>query len=140
MLSKDSANYADVRGIVAFVNGNGCCMRTVMLRPLLLLSFFALFCCFAAPGFAQQNGNDRDKLLTADTLKARLFAKTPDEKRFCDYVIQRRDNGTLPARLIYAVYEKAVTKDKGRRFAYFKSALEILCKQEGIALYPTPKR
>jgi len=108
-------------------------MRTVILRQLL---FFVFLCCFAATGFAQQRGNDVDKLLTADILKARLFAKTLDEKRFCDYVIQKRDNGTIPSRLIYAVYEKAVTKDKGRRFAYFKYGLEILCKREGIALYP----
>ena len=110
-------------------------MKTVILRQLLLL---ALFCCFTVTGFAQQKGSDVDKLLTADILKARLFAKTPDEKRFCDYVIQKRNDGTIPSRLIYAVYEQAVTKDKGRRFAYFKTALEILCKREGIALYPTP--
>jgi len=107
-------------------------MRTVFLFQLLLL---ALFWC-SSTGFAQQRGADIDKLLTAEVLKTRLFAKTPDERRFCDYVIQKRDNGTLPARIIYAVYEKAVTKDKGRRFAYFKSGLEILCKREGIELYP----
>jgi len=109
-------------------------MRTVILRQLLL---FVLLGCFAATGFAQQRGSDIDKRLTADLLKARLFAKTPEERRFCDYVIQLRDNGTIPSRLLYAVYEQAVTKDKGRRFAYFKTALEILCKREGITLYPT---
>jgi len=110
-------------------------MKTVILRQLLIC---ALFCCFAAPGFAQQRGNNTDPLLTAEILKTRLFAKTPDENRFCDYIIQKRDNGTLPSRLIYAVYEKAITKDKGRRFAYFKFGLELLCKREGIALYPKP--
>jgi hypothetical protein len=109
-------------------------MRTVILRHLL---FFVLFGCSAAAGFAQQRGSDIDKLLTADVLKTRLFAKTPEERRFCDYVIQKRDNGTLPPRIIYAVFERAVTKDKGRRFAYFKLGLETLCRREGIALYPT---
>ena len=107
-------------------------MRTVFLLQLLL---FAIFWC-STTGFAQQRGTDIDKLLTADVLKTRLFAKTPEEKRFCDYVIQKRDNGTLPPKIIYAVYEKAVTKDKVRRFAYFKLGLEILCKREGIELYP----
>jgi hypothetical protein len=43
-------------------------------------------------------------------------------------------------RIFYGVYQHAVTKDRGRRFAYFKSALEIVCKTEGVTLYPTPPR
>lgn len=113
-------------------------MKVVILRQPLFSWLFILICCFAVPGFAQQRGNDADKLLTVDILKTRLFPKTPDERQFCEYVIQKRDTGTLPSRLIYAVYEKAVTKDKSRRFAYFKLGLEILCKREGIALYPAP--
>ena len=77
-------------------------------------------------------------MFTADVLKTTLFAKTIDEKRFCDYVIQKRDDGTIPTRLLYGVYQKAVTKDRGRRFAYFKAGLELVCKREGIVLKPTP--
>ena len=104
-----------------------------------------LLCCllllgFAAPCPAQLKSSETDKMFTADTLKATLFAKTADEKQFCDYVIQKRDDGTIPPRLIYGVYQKAVTKDRSRRFAYFKSGLETLCKREGLLLNPTPVR
>jgi len=93
---------------------------------------------FAVPCFAQQQVAGSDKRLTATILKTTLYAKTDGEKAFCDYVIQKRDSGTIPTRLIYGVYQKALTKDKGRRFAYFKTGLEIMCQQEGIALYPAP--
>ena len=65
-----------------------------------------------------------------------LFARTAEEQRFCVYVIERRDAGTIPPRLIYAVYRKAMQQDRGRRFAYFRTALEILCRREGIVLNP----
>jgi len=104
-----------------------------------------LFCCvlvlgFASPCFAQGDMSGIDHRFTADVLKATLFARTIEERRFCDYVIQRRDNGTIPPRLIYGVYQKAMTKDRNRRFIYFKTALEIVCKREGIVLNPTPIR
>jgi len=73
-------------------------------------------------------------------LKTTLFARTAEERRFCDYVIQRRDDGTIPARLIFAVYQKAMTKDRSRRFAYFRAGLEIVCKREGIVLNPAQVR
>ena len=107
----------------------------MILRQLL---YFGFVLGFAAPCFAQQAVSNGDKLFTADVLKATLFAKTDDEKRFCDYVIQKRDDGTIPYRIVYGTYQKAITKDRVRRFAYFKTGLEILCKREGIVLNPTP--
>jgi hypothetical protein len=102
-----------------------------MVRRLL---YALLVLSFAVPCFAQRA--DIDKLLTAEILKVTLYAKTADERRFCEYVIQKRNDGTIPSRLIYGVHQKALTKDKTRRFAYFKIGLEILCAREGIALYP----
>ena len=104
-----------------------------------LLNFVLLF-GFACPCLAQTTTADIDKLFTADVLKTTLFARTIDEKRFCEYVIQKRDDGTIPTRLIYGAYQKAVIKDRGRRFAYFKTGLELLCKREGIILKPMPTK
>ena len=98
---------------------------------------FTLVFGFAITGFAQKEDPETNKLFTADVLKTTLFARTADEKKFCDYIIQKRDDGTIPTRLIYGVYRKAMTQDRNRRFAYFKSGLEIVCKREGIVLNPT---
>jgi hypothetical protein len=99
----------------------------MFLRPILCL---VLIFGFAVSCFAQQNNNR----ITAEMLKTNLYAKTPDEKKFCDYVIQKRDDGTIPVSIIHAVYRKALAQEKGRRFVYFKTALELVCKQRGIAL------
>ena len=84
--------------------------------------------------FAQRATSE---LFTADVLKKELFARTNEERQFCDYVIKKRDDGTIPERIIYAVYRKAITQDQKKRFLFFKNGLEILCRQEGIVLYPT---
>jgi len=102
------------------------------------LFYVALVLCVAAPCFARGNDSDIDKQFTADVLKTMLYAKTAEERHYCDYVIQKRDDGTIPARLFYGAYQKAMTQEKNRRFLYFKTTLELLCKREGIALNPTP--
>jgi len=112
-------------------------LKIVILRRLFC---FVLIFGFAVPCFAQKDDPETNKLFTADVLKATLVAKTADERRFCDYVIQKRDDGTIPTRLIYGVHRKALTKDRDRRFAYFKTGLEIVCKREGIVLNPPPVR
>ena len=108
-------------------------LKTVVRNLFTLVLLFGL----TAPGFAQQE--DRNSL-SADILKAKLFAKTIDEQRFCNYVIQKRDDGTIPPQLIYGVYRKALTKEPARRFLYFKTGLEIMCQREGIVLTPAPSR
>ena len=106
-----------------------------MRRQVFCISFLGVFLlCFAAPCLSQSMGGDMSRMFTADVLKTTLFAKTAQEKQFCDYVIQKRDDGTLPYVLLYAVHQKSLTKDRGRRFAYFKSSLEIACRREGIRL------
>ena len=112
-------------------------LKIVILRQLFC---FLLLFGLTVPCFAQKADPETDKMFTADVLKATLFARTADEKKFCDNVIRKRDDGTIPARLIYGVHRKAVTQDKGRRFTYFKTGLEIACKREGIILNPTPTR
>ena len=109
----------------------------MILRRLLYLT---LLLVFAAPCSAQQAAVEIDKIFTAEVLKTTLFARTIEERKFCDYVIQKRDDGTLPTRIIYGVHQKAMEKDRARRFTYFKMALETVCKQEGIVLYPAPVR
>ena len=96
---------------------------------------FVLVLGFAVPCYAQGNA-DIDRRFTADLLKMTLFAKTAEEALYCDYVIQKRDDGTLPPRILYGAYQRAMTKERNRRFIYFKAALEILCKREGIVLNP----
>jgi len=98
----------------------------------------ALVLSVAAPSFAQGNVADVDRQFTADVLKTMLYAKTAEERHYCDYVILKRDDGTIPARLFYGAYQKAVTKERNQRFIYFKTTLELLCKREGIVLNPTP--
>lgn len=101
---------------------------------------FALVLGFAANCLAQRNTSDIDRQFTADVLKIMLFAKTAEERQYCDYVIKKRDDGTIPARILYGAYQKAMTQERNRRFIYFKTALEILCKREGIVLNPPPVR
>ena len=67
-------------------------------------------------------------------LRMTLFAKTKSEMDFCDYVVEKRNDGTLPAQIIYSIHRKAIQKERARRFAYFRAALEIVCKREGIRL------
>ena len=108
-------------------------------QPLYIVPFL-LALCFVSPCFAQQqqtNLTEADKLFTADVLRITLFARTIDEWKFCEYVIQKRDDGTIPSQIIYLLHRKALNYDRHRRFAYFKMALETLCQREGIALYPT---
>ena len=139
-LPKNSAYSADI-GYRAFSPLEGESRNTPAQCTMFprLLCFLTLIISFAIPCFAQQRGSGSDKF-TAEILKATLYAKTDEEKQFCDYVILKRDDGTIPHRLFYAVYQKAMTQERGRRFAYFKAALEFLCRQEGIVLYPKPTK
>jgi hypothetical protein len=105
------------------------------LRRLLC---FALVLGFASPSFAQPDVSETNKLFTARVLKETLPARTPAEQQFCDYVIRKRDDGTIPPQFVYGVYRIAMTKEKSRRFMYFKTGLETLCKREGIALNSLP--
>ena len=109
-------------------------LKTITAR-LLLCMVFALGS--VAPCLAQRDLSGADQRFTADILKTTLFARTAEDRQFCDYVIQKRDDGTIPSRLIYGVYQKAMTRDRNKRFAYFRSGLEITCKREGIVLNPT---
>jgi len=109
--------------------------KNVMLRRLFCTT---LVCILIPLCSAQDNTSDTAELFTAEVLKRELFARTPEDRQFCDYVIKKRDDGTIPARIIYAVYRKAITQDKNKRFLYFKTALETLCRREGIVLNPSP--
>ena len=113
-----------------------CLCKTVLAKNAIIRQLFCVVLAlgFAAPCFAQESATDVDKRLTADVLKTTLLARTAEERRFCDYVINKRDDGTIPSRLIYAVYQKARAQDRNRRFVYFKTGLETLCKREGIVL------
>jgi hypothetical protein len=118
-------------------------LKIMPLKKVILRQSFciALVLVFAVPCFAQQQSlSEADKQFTADVLKIMLFARPGDEWKFCEYVIQKRDDGTLPRPILYGVYRKAMEKDRYRRFTYFKLALEIVCQREGIALYPTPTK
>ena len=106
-------------------------------------TLYRLFCIIFALGFsalcfAQQEVTDLDKYFTADVLKVTLFPRTIDEAKFCEYVIEKRNDGTIPPQILYGIYQKAMEQDRGRRFPYFKTALEIVCEREGIILYPAP--
>ena len=104
------------------------------------LPFLLFIFTFAIPCFGQRNDGETEKYFTADVLISTLFARTAEERRFCEYVIQRRDEGTIPHRIIYGVYRKAMTQERHRRFAYFRAGLEIVCQREGIVLNPTATR
>ncbi|MDR0520423.1 MAG: hypothetical protein LBH00_01070 [Planctomycetaceae bacterium] len=91
---------------------------------------------FAQTGLVQTGSAAADVWISADILQATLAAKTPEEQNYCNYVIRLRDAGYLPPRIFYGVYKKALSKDRNRRFYYFKYALEAVCKQERIPFYP----
>jgi len=114
-----------------------CLSKAMISRRLFCV---ALMLSVATPVFAQGSISDIDEQFTADVLKTMLYAKTAEERHYCDYVIQKRDDGTIPARLFYGAYQKAITKERNQRFLYFKTTLELLCKREGIVLNPTPVR
>jgi hypothetical protein len=101
-------------------------------RLLILTGLTALF--LVLQGLAQTNETENDTILTADVLISTLYAKTNAEKDYCEKIIQLRDKKILPNRIFYSVYRKSVNLEKNRRFTYFQTGLEILCKREGIVL------
>ena len=125
---KNSTDSADIHDGDSLKRLKHLTVKTMILRTLLCFVFLFGFCS------AQQKVSDTDKLLTADVLKATLFAKTPEEKKYCDDIIKKRNDGTVPQQIFYGVYQKALSKDRGRRFAYFKSGIEMVCSQRGISL------
>jgi hypothetical protein len=103
--------------------------------PTRLLIFAGLLMFFLAPqGFTQTNDSESDTTLTADVLIATLYAKTISEREYCENIIRLRNEKILPSRIFYGVYRKSINLEKNRRFTYFQTALEILCKREGIIL------
>jgi hypothetical protein len=100
-----------------------------------LLIFSGLLMLFLAPqGFTQTSDSESDTTLTADVLIATLYAKTDAEKEYCENIIRLRDEKKLPSRIFYGIYRKSINLEKNRRFTYFQTGLEILCKREGIIL------
>ncbi|GHT44776.1 hypothetical protein FACS189454_03040 [Planctomycetales bacterium] len=72
--------------------------------------------------------------LTADILKKTLWAKTPSEDAYCDFVIAQRNAKMLPEKILVGVYQKSLGKDRSRRMVYFQKALESACKTQGVKL------
>ncbi|MDR1964463.1 MAG: hypothetical protein LBQ50_11840 [Planctomycetaceae bacterium] len=98
--------------------------------PILVV---AMLLFFVSQGLTQNLPSDTD--LTADVLIATLYAKTDAEKKYCENIIRLRDEKILPSRIFYGIYRKSISlEEKNRRFTYFQTGLEILCKREGIAL------
>lgn len=93
-------------------------------------AFVLLFFAFAA--LAQETGTA--PLLGTEVLEKTLYAKNSEEKAYCAYIIQQRDNGVLPMKIFYGVYYRAAEKEKARRFIYFRTGIEILCQREGVVL------
>jgi hypothetical protein len=107
-----------------------------MLFRLLVLSGLTVL-ALVLQGFAQTNDTENTENnvnLTADVLILTLYAKTNTEKEYCENIIRLRDEKILPNRIFYGVYRKATTLEPNRRFTYFQTGLEILCKREGIVL------
>ncbi|GHT34806.1 hypothetical protein FACS189427_02820 [Planctomycetales bacterium] len=91
-------------------------------------------CC--AQNAAGEYGNEQ---LTAEVLQKSLYAKTPEEEAYCAFVVAQRDKKVLPDRVLYSAYRYAVSKDKDRRFSYFKYSLEKLYKNAGVVLKQEPE-
>ncbi|MDR2755230.1 MAG: hypothetical protein LBC20_05935 [Planctomycetaceae bacterium] len=104
-----------------------------MLFRLLIFSGLTAF-FLVLQGFAQTDDMENNTNMTADILISTLYAKTNAEKEYCENIIRLRDEKILPSRIFYGVYRKSVTLEKQRRFIYFQTGLEILCKREGIIL------
>lgn len=83
---------------------------------------------------AQMHDINSEGTITAEILRLKLYAKSEAENKYCDDVIKKRDEGVLPNRILVSAYRYAVQKEKTRRFIYFKTALERLCKEQKIEL------
>ncbi len=75
-----------------------------------------------------------DNTLTAEVLCNSLYARTDEEREYCEFVIRMRDENVLPNRILYYAYKKAMQQDNSRRFIYFQTVLELVCERQGIVL------
>lgn len=109
--------------------------RSILLGCLIFFSIIFFCCCEIglADPFNQLDTNGGETL-TADILKKKLYAKTETEEAYCDRIIQKRNEGVLPNKILYTAYRYAVDKDKDRRFIYFQKSLEKLCADAKIEL------
>lgn len=103
--------------------------------------FLATLCLIYCPGLSAQSADfEADRTLTADVLGKTLYAKNTAEQEYCEFVIEQRNSGVLTNKVLYGAYRYAMKQEKGRRFTYFKAALENLSRREGIVMKnETPK-
>ena len=95
---------------------------------LLIFAFAAVAAAFCARPAAAAD------LLDADTMKAALHTATPLEDGFIEKVIAKVNAGKLPVDLVQSTFLWARKKPPERRFFYFKQALTLRVKQQGINL------
>lgn len=96
--------------------------------------FFLAVLSIPADAQIQYAQNPADQRLTTDVLSKTLYARTPEQEAFLGKCIDLRDSGVLPDRILYTAYRYAMKKQKTRRYDYFKTALEKLCKENRITL------
>lgn len=89
---------------------------------------------------APQVESSADSSLTVEILQMNLYAKTTAEKQYCEYVIEKRNEGVLPNRILYGAYRYAMKQDKDRRFTYFEMGLQKLCEESKIDLNASQAR
>jgi hypothetical protein len=73
-------------------------------------------------------------LLKADVIKAELHTGTAEQNAYIDSVLAKVSNGTLPASLVDSTFQWSRKKDPKFRFEFFKKALSIRAKEQGITI------
>jgi hypothetical protein len=95
---------------------------------LLVVVAAAVLCGLAArPALAAKS------ILDADQMRAALRTASVEEDGFIDMVVEKVDQGGLPVDLVKSTFQWA-RKKPAHRFQYFKRALMLRAKQQGIEL------
>lgn len=73
-------------------------------------------------------------LLDVDVVKAALYTSTPVDGGFIENVVAKVNAGKLPLDLFQSTFLWAKKKPPERRFFYFRQAMTLRAKQQGIDL------
>ncbi len=95
---------------------------------------FALLVCVLTYWQGRAIAQDAETTLTAEVLAKTLYAVTPSEVQYCEDIINARNAGILPNKILFAAYKYAMKKEKDRRMVYFEIVIADLCKKQGIVL------
>ncbi|MDR2168972.1 MAG: hypothetical protein LBP59_02410 [Planctomycetaceae bacterium] len=123
--------------------------KNLLLKKFFCLVAFGLILCYVTSSFVfaqvvsnaysvkselRVSANVDSAKLTSAILQNTLYTKTAAEVAYCDFVIRRCEDGTIPKRILYYVYYNTINAERNQRFVRFQKKLEYICKREKINL------